>query len=61
MPSMIHSNCGMDFYVYAVTDNKKCANRFKRERDMSKFLPISIECDSEKEKDNYNILTPNGI
>lgn len=54
MPSMIHSNCGMDFYVYAVTDNKKYANRFKKERDMSKFLPISIDCDNEKERDNYN-------
>lgn len=54
LPPLLHTNCEIDLYMYAVTDNKKYANRFEKERDMSKFIPITINANTEEEKNQYN-------
>lgn len=60
LPPLLHSNRDINFYVYAITDNKKYAKRFERERDMSKFIPVMVNADPDIENKFYSgvVLEP---
>lgn len=54
LPPLIHDKNGMDFYVYALTNNKKYAKRFRKERDMTKFSVLILNTDIESKMDLYS-------